>query len=72
MLDTITESALEQRARRAARRIGLIARKSRWRVNSPDNIGGFMLINPMTNCPVDGFKFDLSAEYVMDYCSNAE
>lgn len=66
------ESALEQRARRAARRVGLVARKSRWRVDSPDNLGGFMLVDPSTNFAVDGFKFDLTAEYVIDYCSDDE
>jgi hypothetical protein len=29
-----------------------------------------MLVDPMTNFPVDGFKYDLSAEYVLDYCSD--
>jgi hypothetical protein len=65
----VSENALEQQARRAARRKGLVARKSRWRVYSPDNLGGFMLVDPRTNFPVDGFKFDLSAEYVVGYCS---
>ena len=36
-------SALESRARRAAVRIGLKAHKSRWRRDSIDNRGGFML-----------------------------
>jgi hypothetical protein len=69
-MQNVSENALEQRARRAARRAGLVARKSRWRVGSPDNVGGFMLVDPMTNFSVDGFKYDLSAEYVLDYCSD--
>jgi hypothetical protein len=69
-MPNVSESALEQRARRAARRVGLVARKSRWRVNSPDNLGGFMLVDPRTNVPADGFKYDLSAEYVIGYCSD--
>jgi hypothetical protein len=69
-MQNVSENALEQRARRAARRMGLVARKSRWRVGNPDNVGGFMLVDPMTNFPVDGFKYDLSAEYVLDYCSD--
>jgi hypothetical protein len=60
------EKALEQRARRAARRRGLIARKSRRHVDSADNFGGFTLVDPRTNCVVDGFRFDLSAEYVIE------
>jgi hypothetical protein len=44
-----SEAALEQRARRAARRVGLCACKSRWRRGSVDNRGGFMLLNPWTN-----------------------
>jgi hypothetical protein len=60
------EKALEQRARRAARRAGLVARKSRRRVDSFDNFGGFTLVDPRTNGVVDGFRFDLSAEYVIE------
>jgi hypothetical protein len=37
-------TALENRARRAAKRVGLIARKSRWRAGTIDNHGGFTLI----------------------------
>jgi hypothetical protein len=36
----ISEGALDARARRAAQRVGLVARKSRWRANSIDNFGG--------------------------------
>jgi len=44
-----SENALEARARRAARRAGLVARKSRWRQNSIDNFGDFQLIDPERN-----------------------
>jgi len=64
-----TENALEQRARRAARRVGLVARKSRWRANSIDNHGGFMLVDPMNNWVVSGSRFELSAQEVIDYCT---
>jgi hypothetical protein len=37
----LLERASDDRARRAARRVGLIARKSRCRVGSIDNFGGF-------------------------------
>jgi hypothetical protein len=46
--------ALDARARRAARREGLMARKSRWRVGTIDNLGGYRLINPRHNICVDG------------------
>jgi len=67
--NTISEKALEHRARRAARRCGLTARKSRWRVDSPDNLGGFMIVDPERNFAVAGFRYDLSSEGVIDYCS---
>lgn len=65
-----TENALEHRARRAARRVGLLAQKSRWRVGTIDNHGGFVLIDPYTNAVVDGSRFDLSAEEVLEHCSS--
>jgi hypothetical protein len=34
--------------------VGLIARKSRWRVGSIDNHGGFTLVDPINNICVDG------------------
>jgi hypothetical protein len=58
--------AREARARRAARRAGLIARKSR--LNSIDNFGEFMLVDPSTNFAVAGSRFDLSAEDVIEIC----
>ena len=67
-MHTPSESALEARARRAAQKIGLVARKSRWRLGSVDNDGGFMLVDPSTNFAVAGYRFDLSAEAVIDYC----
>ena len=64
-----SNNAIEQRARRAAKRIGLIAKKSRWRAGSIDNRGGFMLIEPYSNGVVSGSRFDLSAEDILDYCA---
>jgi hypothetical protein len=64
----ISEGALEARARRAARRIGLVARKSRWRWGSIDNYGGFQILNPFTNFILEGVRFNLSAQDVIDYC----
>ena len=64
-----SQSALDARARRAARREGLVARKSRWRHGSIDNHGGFMLIDPSMNFVVAGPRFDLTPEEVIGYCS---
>jgi hypothetical protein len=63
----ITTSAIEQRARRRARRVGLRAKKSRRRL-SVDNHGGFRLIDPATDVIEVGEKFDMSAEQVIEYC----
>jgi hypothetical protein len=63
--DNIT---LEQRARRAARRVGCRAVKSR-RHESIDNCGGFQLIDAK-NWIVGGERFNLSAEDVLDVCDD--
>ena len=60
--------AQDARARRAAKKVGLITRKSRWHANSADNWGGFMLIDPYTNGCVAGFRFDMSATEVIAFC----
>ena len=65
----VSEVAIEARARRAARKVGLIAKKSRWRAGSIDNYGGFMLIAPSGNYPVAGFRYDITAEEVLEYCA---
>ena len=66
-MQNISLSALEARARRAARRCGLTARKSRWRADSIDNRGEFMLVDE-NGIPQGGFRYDMSAEEVLDYC----
>jgi hypothetical protein len=43
------EGALDQRARRAAKRAGLMAVRSRWRRDSVDNRGGFQILDPYRN-----------------------
>jgi hypothetical protein len=62
----------DSRAGRIARKVGLVARKSRWRKDSIDNFGDFKLIDPCTNFPVLGFCYDATAEDVIEYCSNAK
>jgi hypothetical protein len=56
---------IEQRARRAAKHVGLIARKSRWRAGTCDNHGGFMLVDD--NVIVGGLRFDMTAEDVLEF-----
>jgi hypothetical protein len=67
-MNTLSEAALESRARRAAKHAGLIARKSRWRLGSVDNFGQFRLVDRYGNYVVAGERFDLSAEEVIEYC----
>ena len=67
----MSSKSCEQRARRAARRKGLCARKSRRRF---DNCGGFQIIDPTRTWIVaggilTGEKFDLQAEEVIDFCN---
>jgi hypothetical protein len=59
-------------ARRAARRVGLVARKSRWRKYSIDNHGDFIIIDPSTNGVVAGSRFDLTAEEVVEWCRDTQ
>jgi hypothetical protein len=65
---SVSETALDARARRAARRVGLMARKSRWRRDSIDNYGEFMLIDLYDNYVVAGSRFDMTAENVIAFC----
>jgi hypothetical protein len=62
------EKSLDARARRAARRVGLMAKKSRRRVKTANNQGGYMLVEPRRNYCVRGSRFELSAEDVIDSC----
>ena len=64
----IEANVSDSSARRAARRIGLVAKKSRWRKHSIDNYGEFTLIDPATNFCVAGSRFDLTAAEVLEYC----
>ena len=71
-MNSISKSALDARARRDAARVGLIARKSRWRRDSIDNQGDFMLVDVYGNYCVGGARFDMSAEDVIAYCGQQE
>ena len=59
-----THKAIEACARRAAKRAGMVARKTQWRKGSTDNRGGFMLLSD-GNIIIGGGRFDLSAEDVI-------
>ena len=65
----VTDAALEARARRAAKKIGIRAMKSRWRTGSCDNYGGFMLVDDRNFCRA-GARWDMTAEEVIEYCAD--
>ena len=60
--------ALEARARRAAKRVGLRATKSRCREDTFDNRGGFNVVDPYINTVVAGVRYDMGAEEVIEFC----
>ena len=61
-------TSVENRARRTAKSVGLIARKSR-RYDPINNVGGFMLVDSDTGFPVAGFRYDMTAREVIKYCT---
>ena len=65
---TTNDKALEAKARRAAIKVDLRAKKSRDRSLHASNHGGFMLIDPSNNTGIIGWNYELSAEEVLDYC----
>lgn len=65
------ELALDARARRAAKRCGLFAVKSKKALWPLQNHGGFRLVDARYNCAVSGLYFDLTAEDVLDYCAES-
>jgi hypothetical protein len=67
--EELDEAAHEAQARRAAKRAGLKARKSRWRRNSIDNYGGFQIVDPYRNWVVAGVRYDMSAQQVINFCT---
>jgi hypothetical protein len=66
--DDAKPAALDAQARRAAERLGLKAKRSRWRAGTSDNRGGFQILNPHRNRIIVGEKFELSAEDVIAFC----
>jgi hypothetical protein len=68
----LSKSGLEQTARRAAKRVKLVATKSRWRAGTVNSFGHFMLIDPYTNRIVAGQRSDMTAEEVIKRCKPSE
>jgi hypothetical protein len=65
----LRDIALESRARREAKRVELIATKSRCRKNTIDNHGGFQLVDPCRHAVVKGSRYNLSANDVIEFCT---
>jgi len=61
--------ALEQRARRMAKSVGLVAIMSRKGIGSVDNLGGFRILDAILGTIEAGERFDLTAEEVIAYCA---
>jgi len=60
----------DARLRRMARRHGYTVRKSRWRLDSPDNFGGYMIVDPASNLVAAGGRFDLTGSDVAAWLSD--
>jgi hypothetical protein len=59
-------ASIDQQALRAAQCAGLVARKD----GSPiglDNYGGYMIVD-LSNIPLAGFRYDLTAQEVIEFC----
>jgi hypothetical protein len=69
-MEIVITASNEQKASRAARLVGLVAKKSRSRITSSVNHGGFMLLDPHTNRVVSGERFDLGPAEVIAYCKS--
>ena len=61
----MADLAMDALARRAAKRAGLLARKTRWRKGYVDNRGCFQLLDDR-NRIVAGEQFDLTAEDIIE------
>jgi hypothetical protein len=56
----LRDTALESSARREAKRVDLVATKSRYRKHTTDHRGGFQLVDPCRHAVVIGSKYNLS------------
>lgn len=60
---------MEAKARRVARKAGLVVHKSRERDPHLHDLGGLQLVDPSTNKVVAGLRFELSPENVIEFCA---
>jgi hypothetical protein len=67
-IDSVS-AAEDSAARRAAKKVGLRAVRSRWRRYSWDNFGGYQLLDAYSNTVVDGVRFNLSPDEVIRRCA---
>ncbi|MDH6150498.1 hypothetical protein [Paraburkholderia tuberum] len=67
-MSEMQEKALEARARRAARSVDLVATKSRQRQHC-DNLGRFQLVDQYVNMVVEGVRYELTPEDVIEFCA---
>jgi hypothetical protein len=70
-MPAISEASMDARARRAAKRAGYLAVKSRWRAGTIDNFGEFQIVDPFCNAVIAGVRFDYNADDVIAFCSEA-
>jgi hypothetical protein len=64
-----SENALEQRARRAAKRAGYEAHKTRSHAGTEFNRGRFAIFDPVERCVVAGPRFEMTAEQVIEWAA---
>ncbi|WP_341313883.1 hypothetical protein WN982_00300 [Paraburkholderia sp. IMGN_8] len=69
-MSTMQEKALEAQARRAAKAVGLLALKSRCRLHHWNDVGGFQLVDPYCNTVIEGLRYELSPEAVIEFCQD--
>ena len=69
--DTDDKRRLEGRARRAARWVGLLVRKSRQQTHVPnlDNFGELVVVDGERGYVVAASRFKMSAEEVLEFCT---
>jgi hypothetical protein len=63
--DELTQQARDSRVRRAARKAGLRAMRSRWMLGTPENRGGWMIVD-RRNKVVDGRFYSLTDQAVLE------
>jgi hypothetical protein len=61
----------EDRARRAAKRVGLAIMKSRQPTLRDNNHGHLMLFDPIDNQIIGGKRYDMTRQDVIDWCGTS-